>query len=110
MNEGRDVIFDGTMSWEPFVLQTIAMARDIHNRRYQLGPGYVENPDGTVEEKYWEPEGLEEQSGDEDSAVNDAASNRSGSQDTDTSERKPYRIELVGVTCEAHQAVVRGMR
>lgn len=32
LNEGRDVIFDGTMSWEPFVLQTMAMVRDIHNR------------------------------------------------------------------------------
>jgi hypothetical protein len=25
-------------------------------------------------------------------------------------ERKPYRIEFVGVTCDAHLAVVRGMR
>ena len=27
LNEGRDVILDGTLSWEPFVEQTIAMAR-----------------------------------------------------------------------------------
>lgn len=32
LNEGRDVIFDGTMSWEPFVIETIEMVRDIHNR------------------------------------------------------------------------------
>jgi hypothetical protein len=32
LNEGRDVIFDGTMQWEPFVLQTVAMARDVHRR------------------------------------------------------------------------------
>jgi hypothetical protein len=35
LNEGRDIIFDGTMSWEPYVLQTIAMVRDVH-RRYTL--------------------------------------------------------------------------
>ncbi len=32
LNDGRDVIFDGTMQWEPFVLQTVAMARDVHRR------------------------------------------------------------------------------
>jgi hypothetical protein len=32
LNEGRDIIFDGTMSWEPYVLQTIAMVRDVHRR------------------------------------------------------------------------------
>lgn len=39
INEQKDVIFDGTMSWAPFVEQTIAMARD-HNRAYVCGPGY----------------------------------------------------------------------
>jgi len=30
LNEGRDVILDGTLSWEPYVEQTIAMARAVH--------------------------------------------------------------------------------
>ncbi|ONM07159.1 P-loop containing nucleoside triphosphate hydrolase superfamily protein [Zea mays] len=33
LNEGRDVILDGTLSWEPFVEQTIAMARAVHRQR-----------------------------------------------------------------------------
>lgn len=28
VNEQRDVVFDGTMTWFPFVEQTIAMVRD----------------------------------------------------------------------------------
>ncbi|KAK6138729.1 hypothetical protein DH2020_027529 [Rehmannia glutinosa] len=61
LSEGRDVIMDGTLSWEPFVEQTIAMARNV------------------------EDEGEE-------------------------ANRKPYRIELVGVVCDAYLAVVRGVR
>lgn len=91
LNEGRDVILDGTMSWEPFVLQTIAMARDIHNRPYCMGPGYRENADGTVTETYWEP-------------VTES------SEEAANPPRKPYRVELLGVTCDAHMAVMRGMR
>ncbi|KAG6557385.1 hypothetical protein Mapa_000654 [Marchantia paleacea] len=106
LNEGRDVILDGTMSWEPFVLQTIAMARDVHNRQYCMGPGYRENPDGTVTEMYWEPV--------VESASDPADSKADGSSDAPTKApqlaRKPYRIEFVGVTCDAHMAVMRGMR
>lgn len=96
LNEGRDVIFDGTMSWEPFVIETIEMVRDIHNRRYRMGPGYKKNDDGTEVENYWEP--LAEDS--ECAIVN--KSNDGG--------KRPYRIEFVGVACDAHLAVVRGMR
>ncbi|KAE8676725.1 histone H1-like [Hibiscus syriacus] len=60
LNEGRDVIMDGTLSWIPFVLQTITMAR------------------------YQSPKGGKK--------------------------RKPYRIELVGVVCDAYLAVIRGIR
>ncbi|KAI3972371.1 hypothetical protein MKW92_021524 [Papaver armeniacum] len=65
LNEGRDVIMDGTLSWEPFVEQTIAMARNVHRCRYSMGVGY---------------------------------------------KRKPYRIEMVGVVCDAYLAVIRGIR
>lgn len=94
LNEGRDVILDGTLSWEPFVRQTIAMARSVHRQRYRMGVGYKVAPDGTTTEKYWEPveEDGEQQAG------------RAGRT------RKPYRVELVGIICDAYLAVVRGIR
>lgn len=95
LNEGRDVVFDGTMSWEPFVVQTMDMVRDIHKRWYRMGPGYTKNADGTAIEKYWEP-----LADDDERAV--AVKPKDG--------QRPYRIEFVGVVCDAHLAVVRGMR
>lgn len=71
-------------------MQTIEMARNIHKRRYRMGVGYkVEN--GKVTENYWEPVSEEEE-------------------DEEMQDRMPYRIELVGVVCDAHLAVVRGIR
>ncbi|KAK2647190.1 hypothetical protein Ddye_022385 [Dipteronia dyeriana] len=94
LNEGRDVIMDGTLSWEPFVEQLIAMARDVHKCRYRMGVGYKVNEDGTVIETYWEQVDEEdEHKRKENGQV-----------------RKPYRIELVGVVCDAYLAVVRGIR
>ncbi|CAN6298519.1 unnamed protein product [Urochloa humidicola] len=91
LNEGRDVILDGTLSWEPFVEQTIAMARAVHRRRYRMGPGYKVSADGkTVTETYWEVD-------DADGAPPPGA-------------RNPYRIEVVGVVCDAYLAVARGIR
>ncbi|KAK1357119.1 Disks large-associated protein like [Heracleum sosnowskyi] len=90
LNEGRDVIMDGTLSWVPFVVQTITMARNVHRRRYRMGVGYKVE-DGVVTENYWEHCYEEpEQDG--------------------TKKRRPYRIELVGVVCDAYMAVVRGIR
>ncbi|KAJ9182221.1 hypothetical protein P3X46_006242 [Hevea brasiliensis] len=86
LNEGRDVIMDGTLSWEPFVDQTIAMARNVHKNRYRMGIGYKVVEDGTIIENYWERE------------------------EDEIQERKPYRIEMVGVVCDAYLAVVRGIR
>lgn len=81
---------DGTLSWEPFVRQTIAMARNVHLRQYRMGVGYKVSDDGTVTENYWEPvEQYEEHK---------------------SPKGKPYRIELVGVICDAYLAVVRGVR
>ncbi|KAK6937619.1 Zeta toxin domain [Dillenia turbinata] len=93
LNEGRDVIMDGTLSWEPFVVQTITMARNVHRRRYRMGVGYKVGEDGTVTENYWEQideEQEQEQEG--------------------TKKRRPYRIELVGVVCDAYLAVISGIR
>ncbi|RWR89409.1 P-loop containing nucleoside triphosphate hydrolases superfamily protein [Cinnamomum micranthum f. kanehirae] len=91
LNEGRDVIMDGTLSWEPFVKQMIAMARNVHRHRYRMGVGYKVSDDGAVIENYWEQ--VEEEQ--EDGLDN---------------KRKPYRIELVGVVCDSYLAVVRGIR
>lgn len=49
VNQQRDVIFDGTMTWAPFVQQTIAMVRD-HRHNYRRGPGlYVDEEGNTFE-------------------------------------------------------------
>ncbi|XP_011029881.1 PREDICTED: uncharacterized protein LOC105129489 isoform X8 [Populus euphratica] len=98
LNEGRDVIMDGTLSWEPLVEQTIAMARNVHKCRYRMGPGYQVAGDGTVDENYWEMVEQEE----EDQRLNNEKGELTG--------RKPYRIELVGVVCDPYLAVVRGIR
>ncbi|XP_030974010.1 uncharacterized protein LOC115994120 [Quercus lobata] len=97
LNEGRDVIMDGTLSWEPFVEQTIDMARAIHKCRYRMGVGYKVAEDGTITENYWEmvKEGDEEEQPKENG---------------EAPKRKPYRIELVGMICDPYLAVVRGIR
>ncbi|CAI0434328.1 unnamed protein product [Linum tenue] len=92
LNDGRDVIMDGTLSWLPFVVQTITMARNVHRRRYRMGAGYRVAEDGAVTENYWEQ--IEEEQPLEEG----------------NKKRKPYRIELVGVVCDAYLAVVRGIR
>ncbi|XP_004288444.1 PREDICTED: uncharacterized protein LOC101300668 [Fragaria vesca subsp. vesca] len=98
LNEGRDVIMDGTLSWAPFVEQTIAMARNVHNCRYRMGVGYKVADDGTITENYWERVNEEEE--DEHLKLEKARK----------PQRKPYRIELVGVVCDAYLAVIRGIR
>ncbi|GMJ08797.1 NAD kinase-CaM dependent [Hibiscus trionum] len=95
LNEGRDVVMDGTLSWVPFVEQTIAMARNVHKHQYRMGVGYKVADDGTVTENYWEQ--VKEEEGNQQE-------NGTGTH------RKPYRIELVGVVCDAYLAVVRGIR
>ncbi|GLT42360.1 hypothetical protein SLA2020_163630 [Shorea laevis] len=91
LNEGRDVIMDGTLSWLPFVVQTITMARNVHRHRYRMGDGYKVGEDGKITEKYWEK--IDEEQVQEEGK-----------------KRKPYRIELVGVVCDAYLAVIRGIR
>ncbi|KAJ0229710.1 Calmodulin calcium-dependent NAD kinase [Hirschfeldia incana] len=90
LNDGRDVIMDGTLSWEPFVEQMITMARNVHKQRYRMGAGYKVAEDGKATEEYWRKEETEQ---------NEKQQNL-----------KPYRIELVGVVCDAYLAVARGIR
>ncbi|CAI0465587.1 unnamed protein product [Linum tenue] len=97
LNEGRDVVMDGTLSWEPFVDQTIEMARNVHKRRYRMGVGYKVEEDGTITENYWEP------------VDDDQDGGRTGNGGSPLA-RRPYRIEMVGVVCDAYLAVVRGIR
>ncbi|KAK7268787.1 hypothetical protein RIF29_21496 [Crotalaria pallida] len=99
LNEGRDVIMDGTLSWEPFVQQTIDMARNVHKFKYRMGVGYKVAEDGTVTENYWEQV-------DEAQEEHQSEENSNGRQRN----RNPYRIELVGVVCDGYLAVVRGIR
>ncbi|KAK9905596.1 hypothetical protein WJX75_002717 [Coccomyxa subellipsoidea] len=86
VNKQKDIVFDGTMTWAPFVEQTIAMVRD-HQHNYRRGPGYFTNEHGETVERYW----------DRDNCV-----------EPDEAKR-PYRIELVGVTCDPGLAVARGV-
>lgn len=50
VNEQKDVVFDGTMTWAPFVQQTIAMVRD-HRHNYKRGPGFVVDDEGNSYER-----------------------------------------------------------
>ncbi|KAK9832479.1 hypothetical protein WJX81_000145 [Elliptochloris bilobata] len=86
VNQQKDIVFDGTMTWAPFVKQTLAMVRD-HRHTYRRGPGYTTDDAGHTVELYWE--------------VDD-------SQPPATA-KLPYRIELVGVTCDPGLAVARGI-
>ena len=79
----RDVVVDGTMTWMPYVQQTIEMVRDAHKHKYLLGPGYSEE-----KEQYWE----KAEAIDEDRLF------------------LPYRVEMVGVTIDPEHAVSRGIR
>lgn len=37
---GAQIIMDGTLTWDPYVRQTIDMVRSIHRHHYCMGPGY----------------------------------------------------------------------
>jgi thiol-disulfide isomerase/thioredoxin len=78
----RDVVFDGTMAWKPFVDQTIAMLRD-PEYWYTRGPGYSNGDNKS--ELYWVRSERRE------IAV------------------QPYQIEVVGVSADASVAVERAI-
>lgn len=50
LNQQKDIVFDGTMTWLPFVEQTIGMARDYRNN-YRRSVGYSEDENGHVTER-----------------------------------------------------------
>jgi hypothetical protein len=125
VNEQRDIIFDGTCSWEPFVLQTVDMLRD-HVHDYQLGPGYHRLADGSTVEQYWArttnsftprvtSEGAICTTDDRALGSISEIHEKIAKKAADTShngcvqfKKRPYRIELVGVTCAPELAVARG--
>lgn len=80
----RSVVLDGTLSWMPFVEQTIVMLRDT-DFYYSRGPGFKESTDGSVSELYWVR----------------------GQRRSEKVE--PYVIEIVGVTVDPSVAVERGI-
>lgn len=118
LNEGRDIIFDGTMSWKSFVQQTIAMVRDVHCRRYRMGSGYHVDSNGVEHERYWEPVEEYDSVSDGESLNQVMIEGSLTGKSNDSKEpvlesgqsRKPYKIELIGVICDAPLAVTRGMR
>lgn len=94
-------MYAGTCSWKPFVEQTVAMLRD-HENDYLLGPGYQVHEDGSTTEQYWclaPPPGQ-----DPHGSKTEKASDLTGS----IRMKKPYKIELIGVTCSPTLAVARG--
>jgi hypothetical protein len=82
------------MAWAPFVEATIAMVRD-HGHVYERGPGFVPRsagggacgatPSAPGEERYWTRLGPAPPT------------------------HRPYRVEVVGVTCDPALAVARGV-
>jgi predicted ABC-type ATPase len=86
IQQRRDIIFDGTMTWRPFVEQTIAMLRDnAHQYQRVKDPSNYIDSNGNKIEKYWEiTQKLEQPS-------------------------PPYRLKFIGVTVNAETAVRRGI-
>lgn len=82
LKENRDIVFDGTCKWRPFVEQTIEMVRNSHLHRYKRGYGYR----GKDDEVYWiKDEKLEKP-------------------------LKKYEIWLIGAYCAVNVSVGRSVR
>jgi len=89
----RNIVMDGTLSWLPFVTQTVQMVRNAHNYDYFLGEGYVVDKDKKITEAYWKK-----------------MDKPSEEEQHDVRRRLPYRVEMVGVTVDPAEAVARGIR
>lgn len=114
VNEQRDVVFDGTMAWLPFVRATIAMVRD-HAWLYRRGPGWQggsgggEGSSGKAEKKEKKKGGDDDgEDSDDENETNDASVYWQRTVPAPSS-HLPYRVEIVGVTCDPGLAVARGV-
>jgi hypothetical protein len=83
LNHGRDIIFDGTMSWLEFVAQTVQMIHRATTMRFRCGRGYL--PAEKVEE-YWVEDGVK-----------------------DPPMEAPYVIKVLAITVDPAEAVPRGI-
>ncbi|EAN92405.1 hypothetical protein C3747_130g44 [Trypanosoma cruzi] len=83
INQGRNIVFDSTMMWRPFIEQVISMVRNAHTTLYQQGVGYKEN--GAIEE-YFKP--LEPRS---------------------RPLANPYEVRFLAITVEPEIAIPRGI-
>lgn len=84
VNYRRNIVFDGTLSWNEYARQTVDMLRDTEYL-YKRGPGYQKCDGGEITEKYWERT------------------------EKRTEPVEPYHVELVGVTADPEIAVMRGI-
>ena len=96
VNFGRDVVFDGTMMWAPFVRQTIDMVRHAHLFRYTAGRGY--RPDLGVEE-YWVKGAPWAEGGDDGAAALWPS----------CGPRQPYLVKVIGIHVQPEIAVPRAI-
>ncbi|RNF22579.1 uncharacterized protein Tco025E_03056 [Trypanosoma conorhini] len=83
INQGRNIVFDSTMMWRPFIQQVIDMVRHAHTTLYQQGIGYKDN--GAFEE-YFKPLGPRS-----------------------VPLSMPYEIRMLAITVEPEVAVPRGI-
>lgn len=84
VNARRNIVFDGTLAWHEYALQTVNMMRDRHYT-FARGPGYVKDHLGNITEQYW---------------------NRVEKRQTPVD---AYQVELVGVTADPEEAIMRGI-
>lgn len=83
VNQFRNIVFDGTMMWAPFITQVVEMVRNAHKALFKPGVGYNEE---TKEEKYFE-----------------CARSRA------VPFAQPYKILCIGITVEPDIAVSLGL-
>ena len=116
VNEQRDVVFDGTMAWLPFVRATIAMVRD-HGWLYRRGPGWQGGAERAIEDEDEEGGGAGGGGGEGGGDASDGDADGEPADDSIYWQRTvpapaghlPYRVEVVGVTCDPGLAVARGV-
>lgn len=102
----RDVIVDGTMSWRPYIEQTVRMVRESHVTRFKRGRGEYDPATGALLEEYWVEDSLRSPVASPSSPS--AACTSPGSHDFDAP--LPYVVCMLGVTVHWSVAVSRAIR